>query len=86
VRESLSLYDPDAVPIIFYRVQQASTWIAGRRVRVHGPQACIGVTEGLDENGFLLVRTATGLVIVQTGGLRAVEDDPQLESASGDIS
>jgi BirA family biotin operon repressor/biotin-[acetyl-CoA-carboxylase] ligase len=42
----------------------------GRRVEVHGPQACNGVTAGLDENGFLRVETAEGLVIVQTGGLR----------------
>jgi hypothetical protein len=29
------------------------------------------MTVGLDENGFLLVRTADGMVTVQTGGLRA---------------
>jgi BirA family biotin operon repressor/biotin-[acetyl-CoA-carboxylase] ligase len=45
----------------------------GRRVEVHGPQACSGVTAGLDENGFLRVETAEGLVIVQTGGLREKE-------------
>jgi BirA family biotin operon repressor/biotin-[acetyl-CoA-carboxylase] ligase len=53
------------------RVEQASTWIRGRCVEVHGPQACIGVTAGLDENGFLLVRTDSGVVTVQTGGIRA---------------
>jgi hypothetical protein len=37
---------------------------------VHGPQACEGVTAGLDEKGFLLVETTAGLVTVQTGGLR----------------
>jgi BirA family biotin operon repressor/biotin-[acetyl-CoA-carboxylase] ligase len=79
--ETRSLHDPAAVSNILRRVQQASTWIAGRRVQVHGPQACTGVTEGLDENGFLLVRTATGLVTVQTGGLRTAEDEPQVESA-----
>jgi len=79
-RESLSLHDPAAVSTILNRVQQASTWIAGRRVHVHGPQACTGITEGLDENGFLLVRSATGLVTVQTGGLRAAEDEPTQET------
>jgi BirA family biotin operon repressor/biotin-[acetyl-CoA-carboxylase] ligase len=74
-RESLSLHDPSSVSTTLRRVQQASTWIAGRRVHVHGPQACTGVTEGLDEIGFLLVRTATGLVTVQTGGLRAAETE-----------
>ena len=73
-RESRCLGDPAAVPTNLRRVQQASTWIAGRRVQVHGPQACTGITAGLAENGFLLVRTASGLVTVQTGGLRAAED------------
>ena len=34
---------------------------AGGSVEVHGPQACTGVTAGLDENGFLLVRTDDGI-------------------------
>ena len=54
-------------------MEQASTWVRGRSVEVHGPQACTGVTAGLDEHGFLLVRTAAGLVTVQTGGIRAAE-------------
>jgi BirA family biotin operon repressor/biotin-[acetyl-CoA-carboxylase] ligase len=53
------------------RLQQSSTWISGRAVEVHGPQACTGTTAGLDEHGFLRVQTASGLVTVQTGGLRA---------------
>jgi BirA family transcriptional regulator, biotin operon repressor / biotin---[acetyl-CoA-carboxylase] ligase len=73
-QESIGLLDPAAIETIPRRVQQASTWVAGRRVHVHGPQACTGVTAGLDENGFLLVRTATGLITVPTGGLRAAED------------
>jgi BirA family biotin operon repressor/biotin-[acetyl-CoA-carboxylase] ligase len=71
-RESAGLLDPAPVETILRRVQQASTWVLGRNVHVHGPQACIGVTQGLDANGFLLVRTASGLATVQTGGLRAV--------------
>ena len=69
-RETRVLAGPDAASIP-QRAEQASTWMHGRRVEVHGPQACTGVTEGLDENGFLLVRTAEGLVRVQTGGVRA---------------
>lgn len=72
-RETLSLLEPASVTAILARVEQASTWIRGRRVEVHGPQACTGVTDGLDEHGFLRVRTATGLVTVQTGGIRAAE-------------
>jgi hypothetical protein len=40
---------------------------------VHGPQACRGVTAGLDGNGFLLVETDAGIVTVRTGGIRAAE-------------
>jgi BirA family biotin operon repressor/biotin-[acetyl-CoA-carboxylase] ligase len=69
-REALGLADPAAGATIPERVALASTWIRGRRVEVHGPQACKGVTAGLDENGFLLVRTENGLVTVQTGGIR----------------
>ena len=72
-RETLGLLDPAAHETIPQRLEQASTWVRGRRVEVHGPQACTGETAGLDENGFLLVRTDTGLVTVQTGGIRAVE-------------
>ena len=69
-REALGLADAAAGVTIPARVEQASSWIRGRQVEVHGPQACTGVTAGLDEHGFLLVRAAGGLVTVQTGGIR----------------
>jgi BirA family biotin operon repressor/biotin-[acetyl-CoA-carboxylase] ligase len=72
-REARGLLDPEAAALIPRRVEQASTWMRGRQVEVHGPQACAGVTAGLDEHGFLLVRTSDGVVTVQTGGIRAVE-------------
>ncbi len=71
--EAFGLCDPTAVEAIPSRIEQASTWVHGRKVEVHGPQACTGVTAGLDANGFLLVTTRNGLVQVQTGGIRAVE-------------
>jgi len=70
-QETDGLLDPIAEKTIPRRVEQASTWVSGRQVEVHGPQACAGVTAGLNEYGFLLVRTANGLVTVQTGGIRA---------------
>jgi BirA family biotin operon repressor/biotin-[acetyl-CoA-carboxylase] ligase len=90
-RETLGLLEPAAIETIPRRMQKASTWINGRSVRVHGPQACTGITAGLDENGFLLVRTSTGPVTVQTGGLRANENEPPLQTGQatngpGDIS
>ena len=69
-REASALADEVAAKEILARVERASTWIRGRSVEVHGPQACTGVTAGLDEHGFLRVETADGLVTVQTGGLR----------------
>jgi len=72
-RESLALLDPATAELLPSRVEQASTWVRGRQVEVHGPQACKGITSGLDKNGFLLVCTADGLVTVQTGGIRATD-------------
>jgi BirA family biotin operon repressor/biotin-[acetyl-CoA-carboxylase] ligase len=73
-RETAALLDAAACASIPARLAATSTWIDGRRVLVHGPQACTGITAGLDENGFLLVRTAEGLVQVQTGGIRDADD------------
>ena len=78
----LGLADPEAGVSIPERVAQASTWIRARSVEVHGPQACTGVTAGLDEHGFLLVRTVDGLVTVQTGGIRASEISERDDAAS----
>ena len=72
-RESLALLDPATAELLPSRVEQASTWACGRQVAVHGPQACNGVTAGLDKHGFLLVRTTDGIVTVQTGGIRATD-------------
>jgi BirA family biotin operon repressor/biotin-[acetyl-CoA-carboxylase] ligase len=72
-RESLALANAEAAEAIPARVAAASTWVRGRSVEVHGPQACRGETAGLDENGFLLVRTDAGIVTVQTGGIRAAQ-------------
>jgi BirA family biotin operon repressor/biotin-[acetyl-CoA-carboxylase] ligase len=69
-REARGLPDEAVRRAIPLRVEQASSWLRGRRVEVHGPQACAGWTEGLDENGFLRVRTEKGVVQVQTGGIR----------------
>lgn len=60
--------------VIPLRIEAISTWVRGRRVEVHGPQPCTGVTAGLDERGFLRVRTANGMVTVTTGGIRAALD------------
>jgi BirA family transcriptional regulator, biotin operon repressor / biotin---[acetyl-CoA-carboxylase] ligase len=52
------------------RIAAISTWVEGRQVEVHGPQACTGITRGLDARGFLRVQAAQGVVTITTGGLR----------------
>jgi BirA family biotin operon repressor/biotin-[acetyl-CoA-carboxylase] ligase len=74
-REALALLNGEAAKTLPARVADRSTWMSGRQVVVHGPQACKGMTAGLDQNGFLRVRTLSGLVTVQTGGIRAAEMD-----------
>jgi len=69
-REVTALAEARSAELIRARVEQASTWVRGRSVEVHGPQACNGTTAGLDEHGFLLVSTSAGMVTVQTGGIR----------------
>jgi len=71
--ETSRLQEPTAVAAVPERLRHASTWIFGRRVDVHGPQACTGITAGLDAHGFLLVQTDKGVVTVQTGGIRAAQ-------------
>lgn len=72
-QETWGLHDPAVVAAIPARVALHSTWLWNRHVEVHGPQECVGITAGLDERGFLLVRTSAGVVTVKTGGIRAAE-------------
>lgn len=72
-REMVFMSKAETANGVLARVEQASTWLKGRRVTVHGPQECAGMTAGLDAQGFLLVQTDEGLVTVQTGGIRAAE-------------
>ena len=74
-REAEDLEADNAGTVIPARLEAASTWLRGRYVRVHGPQECSGITDGLDQHGFLRVLTAAGPVTVQTGGIRALEGD-----------
>lgn len=53
---------------ILRRFEECSTWPNGKAVIVD--ETIRGVTAGLDENGFLLVRTPQGLEKILTGGVR----------------
>lgn len=73
--ETSILHDRTVLKAVPARVAQMSTWLWNRRVEVHGPQECIGITRGLDANGFLLVETGNGIVTVQTGGIRDADSN-----------
>jgi BirA family transcriptional regulator, biotin operon repressor / biotin---[acetyl-CoA-carboxylase] ligase len=85
-REASAVANPELAKAIPERIEATSSWVRGRRVEVHGPQACAGTTAGLDANGFLRVETASGLVIVQTGGIReaAFSSQPSAFSAGSE--
>lgn len=49
-----------------------SSYVRGKQVNVDtGSRTFSGITAGLDENGFLLVETETGIETVIAGGVRA---------------
>jgi len=54
---------------VLRRFTLASSWVSGKSVIVD--YRIEGVTAGLDDNGFLLVQTATGVETILAGGVRA---------------
>jgi len=64
--------NPDARESILRRFAQSSSWVQGKSVTVtENGGSMQGITEGLDDRGFLRVRTATGLQTVLSGTVRA---------------
>jgi BirA family transcriptional regulator, biotin operon repressor / biotin---[acetyl-CoA-carboxylase] ligase len=53
--------------------EERSSFARSRHVHIDDNGGYEGVTEGLDERGFLLVRTTTGLRTVLAGGVRALD-------------
>ncbi len=66
------LDEPDAKRSILQRFAEQSSWAQGKEVRIddNGLEYA-GITEGLDERGFLRLRTATGVRTVLSGTVRA---------------
>jgi BirA family transcriptional regulator, biotin operon repressor / biotin---[acetyl-CoA-carboxylase] ligase len=63
----------DARRSILQRFSQQSSWVRGRKVRVDENGSTIeGTTEGLDQRGFLQVRSANGLQTILSGTVRAL--------------
>ena len=65
------LEKPEAHASVLERFQEHSSWAQGRPVRIEENPGFEGITEGLDERGFLLVRTPHGLRTVLSGTVRA---------------
>ena len=66
---------PGATREVLKRVEAASSWTRGKQVvgdegQGGAPQPFRGVTAGLDERGFLQVRTSDGMRTVLSGGVR----------------
>jgi BirA family biotin operon repressor/biotin-[acetyl-CoA-carboxylase] ligase len=63
---------PGARSSILRKFEERSSYARARHVRVEAPGGYEGVTEGLDDRGFLLVRTQSGLRTVLSGDVRAL--------------
>ena len=73
----LSTDTADARTAILKTFEERSSYVRARRVHVDEGAGYVGVTEGLDSRGFLLVRTDQGLRTVLSGQVRAVSDAGQ---------
>ena len=62
--------DANARVEILRRFEERSSSVRGRQVRIEENGGFEGVTEGLDERGFLRVRTSSGIRIVYSGSVR----------------
>lgn len=71
-REYRSLVeDKNARQSILRRFSEHSSWVTGKKVRIEENGSSIhGITEGLDERGFLQVRTSQGLQTILSGTVR----------------
>ena len=58
---------------IFERFEQRSSYTRGRQVRVGENGGYEGTTAGLDDRGFLMVRTDTGMKTVLSGDVRPIQ-------------
>ena len=61
---------PDARSSILRRFTEGSSWVRDKAVRIDDNGGFEGTTEGLDECGFVLVRTDRGLQTVLSGTVR----------------
>jgi BirA family transcriptional regulator, biotin operon repressor / biotin---[acetyl-CoA-carboxylase] ligase len=65
------LQAPRAAEPILRRFAQNSSWVRGREVTIEENGDFTGTTDGLDERGFLRIRTGSGVRTVLSGTVRA---------------
>jgi BirA family biotin operon repressor/biotin-[acetyl-CoA-carboxylase] ligase len=68
------LHDVEARNAILRRFEDSSSSVRGSKVRIEDNGGMSGVTEGLDERGFLQIRTDEGLRTVLSGTLRILSN------------
>jgi len=66
--------DAGAREAILRRFEESSPSVRGRKVSIEENGGLTGLTEGLDERGFLRVRTAEGLRTVVSGTVRIISN------------
>jgi BirA family biotin operon repressor/biotin-[acetyl-CoA-carboxylase] ligase len=77
----LLIEETDARPSILRRFAECSSWAHGKQIFVEENSSRIeGTTEGLDERGFLQVRTAHGLQTILSGTVREMKQQPALST------
>ena len=64
----------DGLPTLLARFEQHSSYARGKHVVVGEEGGYEGITDGLDERGFLRVKTANAMRIVLSGTVRAKQD------------
>ena len=72
-REYRLFRQADSRQSILTRFAEQSSWVRGKQVRIEENGSRVeGTTEGLDERGFLQVRTAQGLQTILSGTVREI--------------
>src|SRR4051812_944705 len=72
-REYRAIADPAARKELLSRFEAASSYARGRRVQVGEDGGYEGVTDGVDDRGFLRIRTSNGIRTALSGAVRALD-------------
>ena len=77
----LLIDDKDARRSILERFAERSSWVRNKKVRIEENGSTIeGTTEGLDESGFLQIKTAKGVQTIFSGTVRDMNEQIAISS------